>query len=220
VWMGEGWRKSARVYSFLFVLAMAFGVTAAPKTQPALETSARRAVGADILRIGPGPRYVYFDHRKHQDESGGPKSCALCHHLHQRGDVGTPCVVCHQKMFLQTDVFDHHAHVAALEGNASCVRCHEGGQPIRVAPVSKACAGCHEKDLMAPNPVVRAFDSGRAASYKDAMHKMCIPCHEQKARDADAHKPHLGQCGACHDGGTETERAYESEFPGDHGHIG
>jgi Ni/Fe-hydrogenase subunit HybB-like protein len=220
VWLGEGWRKSARVYSFLFVLSMALGVAAAPKTQPALQTRARRAVGADILRIGPGPRYVYFDHKKHQGKSGGTESCALCHHLHQKGDVGTPCVVCHRKMFLPTDVFDHDAHVTALEGNASCVRCHGTATPIKVAPPSTKCSECHQKDLMAANPVVKTFDRRQAPSYKDAMHKMCIPCHEQKAREADVHKPDLGRCGACHNSGTDTEKAYESAFPEDRGHVG
>ncbi len=213
VWLGEGWRKSARVYSFLFVLAMAFGLTVAPKTEPVLQMPAKRAVGADILRMGPGPRYVYFDHKKHQDEAGGNKSCALCHHLHQKGDVGTPCVVCHQKMFLPANIFSHEAHVAALNGKASCASCHGEAEPVKVAPLSKKCFDCHEKDFMAQNPAVKVFDSKWAPSYKDAMHKMCIPCHEEKAKDAKANNPNLGRCGACHDSGTATEKAYLVKFP-------
>jgi len=212
VWLGEGWRKAAKVYSFLFVLALAFGLTVAPKAQPAVNTPAVRAVGASILQIGPGPRYVYFDHKKHQDEAGGPKSCALCHHLHQKGDVGTPCVVCHGNMFLPTSMFNHETHVADLHGNASCAQCHGKGEPIRVTPTKK-CSQCHDKDMMAANPVVKTFDSKWAPSYKDAMHKMCIPCHVEKAKDAALKLPNLGRCGACHNSGTQSEKAYTAEFP-------
>ena len=212
VWLGEGWRKATKVYSFLFVLALACGLTVAPKAEPAIDVRAVRAVGAAVLRVGPGPRHVYFDHKRHQDEAGGAKSCATCHHLHQRGDVGTPCVVCHGNIFLPTSVFDHEAHVAALHGNASCAQCHGKGEPIRVTPVKK-CSECHDKDLMAANPVVKTFDSRWAPSYKDAMHKMCIPCHEEKAKDAKLKLPNLGRCGACHDSGTQAQRAYTAEFP-------
>ncbi len=213
VWLGEGWRKSARVYSFLFVLAMAFGLTVAPKTDPALQTPAKRAVGSDILMMGPGPRHVYFNHKKHQDEAGGTKSCGLCHHLHQKGDVGTPCVICHQKMFVPADIFSHESHVEALGGKASCAQCHGSAEPIKVAPPSKKCSDCHQKDFMAQNPVVKKFDSKWAPSYKDAMHKMCIPCHEEKAKDPKVNQPNLGRCGACHNGGSATEKSYAAEFP-------
>jgi len=212
VWLGEGWRKAAKVYSFLFVAALAFGLTVAPKTEPAVKTHAVRAVGAGILSMGPGPRRVYFDHKKHQDEAGGTKSCALCHHLHQKGDVGTPCVICHKNMFLASDIFNHDAHIAALHGNASCAKCHGEGQPLQVTP-SKKCSECHTKDLMALNPVVTTFDKKWAPSYKDAMHKMCIPCHVTKAADRKVNLPNLGRCGACHDGGTASEKAYKTEVP-------
>jgi Ni/Fe-hydrogenase subunit HybB-like protein len=212
VWLGEGWRKATKVYSFLFVVALAFGLTLAPKAQPAVSPRAIRAVGADILRMGPGPRYVYFDHKKHQDDAGGTKSCPLCHHLHQKGDRGTPCVVCHQSMFLPTSAFDHDAHVADLHGSASCGQCHGKGEPIRVAPTKK-CSECHDKDMMAKNQIVKAFDSTFAPSYQDAMHKMCIPCHEEKAKDAKLKLPNLGRCGACHNSGTKSEKTYRAEFP-------
>jgi hypothetical protein len=155
---------------------------------------------------------VYFDHKKHQDESGGAKSCALCHHLHQKGDVGTPCVVCHQKMFLPSNIFDHDAHISVLKDNESCAKCHGDAQPIQVTPAKK-CSECHAKDLMAPNPIVKTFESKQAASYKDAMHKMCIPCHVTKAADPEVKLPNLGRCGACHNGGTASEKVYRAEFP-------
>jgi Ni/Fe-hydrogenase subunit HybB-like protein len=207
VWLGEGWRKSARVYSMLFVLAMAAGLTLAPKSQPFVNETAGRARGSDVLRVGAGPRYVYFDHKKHQDEMGGKDSCGLCHHLHKAGDVGTPCSECHRALYSPTPIFDHASHVAKLQGNASCAKCHGEGSPVPVTP-AKTCEECHRKDMMAQNPVAKAFKASRAPSYRDAMHGMCIPCHVKKAPEAETKRPDLGRCGACHDSGTQSEKAY------------
>jgi DnaJ-class molecular chaperone len=115
-------------------------------------------------------------------------------------------------MFLPTSIFNHETHVADLHGNASCAQCHGKGEPIRVTPTRK-CSQCHDKDMMAANPVVKTFDSKWAPSYKDAMHKMCIPCHVEKAKDAALKLPNLGRCGACHNSGTQSEKAYTAEFP-------
>ncbi len=212
VWLGEGWRKSLRVYSLLFVLAMAVGLTLAPKSEPAVDRPIQRARGADILRVGDGPRYVYFDHKRHQDDNGGKQSCVLCHHLHMAGDVGTPCSECHRGLYTPTNIFSHDRHVARLGGDASCVKCHGKKRPVDLAAVKK-CSGCHEKDMMTKNPVVKVFDVRTACSYKDAMHKMCIPCHAKKASDPKLNKPNLGRCGACHNSGTESEKIYLAAFP-------
>jgi Ni/Fe-hydrogenase subunit HybB-like protein len=211
IWLGEGWRRDAKIYSLLFVLALALGLTLAPKSEPYLERRARRAVGREILKLGTGPRYVYFDHKKHQDDEGGKKSCRNCHHLNQPGDAGTPCILCHKSMYTKTDVFDHEAHIRALKGKKSCVQCH-GSEEAAPATV-KTCKDCHEKDMMADNPVVKNFDSPMAASYETAMHKMCIPCHAKKAKDPKVNRPDLGRCGACHNEGTKSEKAYKEAFP-------
>ena len=213
VWLGEGWRKSARVYSMCFVVAMALGLTLAPKTEPAVTRKADRARGANVLRVGDGPRYVYFDHKRHQDEAGKEKSCGTCHHLHLAGDVGTPCSECHRRLFVPTNVFDHDRHVERAGGRESCAKCHGPGEPQSLTVV-KSCQDCHQKDMMAAgNTVVTAFKNPSAASYKDAMHKMCIPCHVTKAADPKVNLPNLGRCGACHDSGTQSEKAYKTEVP-------
>jgi hypothetical protein len=62
--------------------------------------------------------------------------------------------------------------------------------------------------MMAPNPVVARFDAGRAVGYQAAMHRMCIPCHAEKAADPAVARPDLGRCGACHNEGTRAELAY------------
>jgi hypothetical protein len=209
VWLGEGWRKAAKVYSLFFILALALGLTLAPKSEPSVQVRARRARGSAVLRIGSGPRSVYFDHKRHQDECGKDSSCGLCHHLHKVGDVGTPCSECHRDLYTPTDVFDHQAHLAALGGNASCVKCH--GEVLSRAPeVVKTCQDCHQKDMMARNPVVKTFEKLDACGYKRAMHAMCIPCHVEKAADPAVKRPDLGRCGACHNQGTASEKAYKA----------
>ncbi|MGC8723136.1 MAG: NrfD/PsrC family molybdoenzyme membrane anchor subunit [Acidobacteriota bacterium] len=281
VWLGEGWRKSLRVYSMLFVLAMAVGLTLAPKSQPAIQDPVQRGRGEQVLRLGPGPRYVYFDHVKHQEEMGGQKSCGLCHHLHKPGDVGTPCSDCHRQLYTPSDVFNHNLHVARNGGDASCVKCHGQGSPLSLT-VIKRCSDCHQKDMMAPYrtlkvfhwppsaitnaaykknhslfdhnyhvenlggesacvrchgpgtpsarvvvtcsdchlrhtvavaPVVTKFDSPVAVSYKEAMHKMCIPCHVREAANPMTENPNLGRCGTCHNSGTESEQEYMAALP-------
>jgi Ni/Fe-hydrogenase subunit HybB-like protein len=120
VWLGEGWQKAARVYSMLFILALAVGLTVTPKSEPFVTVPTQRARGSDILRVGFAEHYVYFDHKPHQDETKKEGSCGLCHHLHKVGDVGTPCSECHRSMYIATNTFDHDVHVAAVKGNPPC----------------------------------------------------------------------------------------------------
>ncbi len=206
VWLGQGWRKSARVYSMCFVVAAALGLTLAPKSEPVADTAVQRSRGGDVLRVGGGPRYVYFDHKKHADAAGGPSGCGTCHHLHKPGDVGTPCSECHRTRYAASAVFDHNLHVSRLKGNDSCKECH--GEAPRSLKAVKSCGECHKKDMMAPNGRVKTFETPRAVGFKDAMHRMCIPCHQEKASDAVLNRPDLGRCGTCHSEGTGSEGAY------------
>jgi Ni/Fe-hydrogenase subunit HybB-like protein len=210
VWLGEGWRKAAKVYSMLFIVPMALGLTLAPESEPFIHLPAQRARGGDILRMGTAGSYVYFDHKPHQDEVKKEGSCGVCHHLHNAGDVGTTCSECHRAMYTATNTFDHEEHIRALEGNASCAKCHGEGKPLQVK-ATKTCQDCHQKDMMAPNPIVKKFDSPWAGSYKDAMHKMCIPCHVKKAADPAVKRPDLRYCGGCHNEGTKSEQIYRAQ---------
>ena len=209
VWLGEGWRKAAKTYSMLVVLPLALGLTLLPRSQPAVRLPVQRARGADVLRVGPGPRHVYFDHKPHQDAAKNEGGCGLCHHMHKPGDVGTPCSECHREMYSATPIFNHQLHVSAVEGRPSCRSCHGDGEPLRLQSM-KACDECHRKDMMAPNPIVKEFKQASAGSYREAMHKMCIPCHVRKATDPELNRPDLGRCGACHNEGTKSEQAYRA----------
>ena len=209
VWLGEGWRKAAKVYSAVFVMALALGLTLAPKSEPAINVRAQRARGGAVLKIGTRKHFVYFDHKRHQDENGKEASCGLCHHLHKVGDVGTPCSECHRSMYEPTSIFDHRYHQEALGGNGSCVKCHGEERP-RVLKAVKSCQECHRKDMMAENKVVKVFEKKQASGYKEAMHKMCIPCHVEKAADPAVKRPDLGRCGACHNEGIQSEKVYRA----------
>ena len=143
-------------------------------------------------------------------EAGG---CGVCHHLHKPGDQGTPCSECHSRRYETTRIFDHDAHQAALRSEGGCPECHGKGAEKVLYP-AKPCEKCHKKDMVASVQVVRSFRSLLAPGYRRAMHGMCIPCHRDKAKDAKLNKPDLFRCGACHNEGTESERAYRSLFPG------
>ncbi len=215
VWLGAGWRRPARAYSMLFVVAAAAGLALAPVKEPIVREAAARARGGDILRVGWHEPYVFFDHQRHVKTAGGPSACGRCHHLHMVGDVGTPCSDCHRSMYAPSSIFEHAAHVSALGGNRSCDRCHGATGAGRLVRTT-SCADCHRKDpvMMAVPARARRFDSLTAPSYLTAMHDNCIPCHREKAADPSVGRPNLARCGTCHDQGTKTEHAYRIALAG------
>jgi Ni/Fe-hydrogenase subunit HybB-like protein len=208
VYLGQGWRRNAKAFSLLFILTVSAGLTMTPKGEPAVEIPTRRARGGDILLVGSKDHFVYFDHKKHQDRVRTSASCAVCHHLHKARDVGTPCSECHRELYTATNIFDHSAHVSALDGNESCNQCHVVAGGALLASV-KTCQDCHRKDMMAPNPTVKSFVQVSASSYQQALHGMCITCHARHANDPGVNRPNLARCGTCHNEGTATEKAYQ-----------
>ncbi len=207
VYLGEEWHRDSKAFSLLFVLAFSAGFTLTPKNEPAVETAARRARGGDILLVGSKDHFVYFEHKKHQERTRSTGSCAQCHHLHKAGDVGTPCSECHRQIYTATDIFDHHAHISALNGNDSCRQCHQD-QSGTAAGRNKTCQECHRKDMMTANRVVTDFQKFSACSFEDAMHRMCIKCHAEHAHDEGVNRPDLARCGTCHNENTGAEKAY------------
>jgi Ni/Fe-hydrogenase subunit HybB-like protein len=213
VWLGDGWRRGATVYSMVLVAGLALGFSAVPTAEKLVEVPSRRARGGDILAVGAREPLVYFNHARHQEVAGGQSACGTCHHLNMIGDIGTSCSDCHRQTYVATNIFDHNAHIRSLGGNVACGGCHDTGNGRTLAP-SVACDQCHKEKhrMMAANTVVPAFRSAVAASYKDAMHVMCIGCHVEKAAEASLNRPDLGRCAACHAEGTVTERAYRDLF--------
>jgi hypothetical protein len=92
-------------------------------------------------------------------------------------------------------------HAAALGGNAGCAECHPDPAVAKTRQTATACDACHG-DLVAAGSLVEppARRWRDAAGYTDAMHGLCITCHEKKAKEEAGRRPeHLGRCDTCHD---------------------
>ena len=146
-------------------------------------------------------RLVAFDHTAHSERENGDQSCVLCHHqdLPFRRDSG--CYECHADMYLQTDVFDHERHINQLAGNQSCERCHLEASHQKTRDAAKECEACHV-DMVVKNSRIKPAEqglSGFAAGYMDAMHKLCVECHQEKTSlDPQRYPAQLAECATCH----------------------
>ncbi|MGK7313518.1 MAG: NrfD/PsrC family molybdoenzyme membrane anchor subunit [Candidatus Longimicrobiales bacterium M2_2A_002] len=139
-----------------------------------------------------------FDHDAHEERVDG--ECAVCHHLNLPLDRGSSCSECHRDMYAPTRLFDHEAHEAALGGAASCVECHAGAA-VKSYAAATACSDCHEADR-APAPIVDppADHWADAVGYMEALHGLCVECHERAlAGSPDAYPADLAECATCHD---------------------
>ena len=146
-------------------------------------------------------RLVLFPHRDHVAKLGEQDSCCKCHHLNMPYDRNTSCWECHRDMYLETDIFDHSRHIDKLEGNQSCVRCHQDSAAVKSRDTALACAECHA-DMVVEDSLVSLPAGGMgglATGYMDAMHGICIACHEQKvAEEPDKYPVSFAQCANCH----------------------
>jgi hypothetical protein len=103
-------------------------------------------------------------------------------------------------MYRPTDTFDHERHVVAGGGRASCAGCHLAPGDPKTRAASKSCDACHPPVASARTRVrpASADAAGLAASYQEAMHGLCIACHEEHERTAGVPEPHLSRCATCH----------------------
>jgi Ni/Fe-hydrogenase subunit HybB-like protein len=143
---------------------------------------------------------VLFDHDDHAERLGGDRSCETCHHLTKPLDQNTSCAECHRDMYEPVSVFDHALHVHRLGGNQGCVDCHTGDTTVKSYETITECSDCHRNDI-----VQRAFIEappphwGEAVGYMDAMHGLCVECHDREARLAPDQRPEgLDRCMTCH----------------------
>ncbi|MFC1731621.1 cytochrome c3 family protein, partial [candidate division KSB1 bacterium] len=159
-----------------------------------------RARIADFLLID-GNRsddVVLFDHEMHKQKNGVEESCKICHHMRKPLDQYTPCADCHSDMQRVTDIFDHILHRNKLGGNGSCVKCHTDPLLPKLRQYTTACESCHG-ELRLETSFVNTSGSAVqnfAVGYKDAMHGLCITCHEEKK--AEVERPRLDECATCH----------------------
>ncbi len=186
------------------------------------QDTVRPALGLDterkVLRIDGNDAGVMtvFAHADHQHRLGDSTSCVKCHHLSYPNDRSTPCSRCHRRMNEPTDIFNHALHLTAVAkkehlsglhpANFSCQQCHPAGVPKSAAGV-KTCLSCHKEDMLPPGVIVSDSSLVPANSFREALHRTCIDCHQKEA--AKVNKPHLGDCSTCH----ESLRAKPTEPP-------
>ncbi|MBI5489066.1 MAG: Ni/Fe-hydrogenase cytochrome b subunit [Deltaproteobacteria bacterium] len=157
-----------------------------------------RALLLDADRDG---RTVLFAHDAHVERAGGETSCGRCHHQNLPFDRASSCGSCHADMFLVSDTFRHQRHVERLGGNASCTGCHDGAEGAKTRAKARACDDCH-RDMVVADSVVapRAGGlDGHAVGYMDAVHGLCVSCHEREVAARPGELPDtLADCGTCH----------------------
>ncbi len=104
-------------------------------------------------------------------------------------------------MFDPTSVFDHELHVIGLGGNQGCAECHVGGVEVKSYETITECSDCHRAEI-ADRAFIEAPEAhwGEAVGYVDAMHSLCVECHEREATTPSGEHPEeLNRCMTCHD---------------------
>jgi predicted CXXCH cytochrome family protein len=196
-------------YSFLFIAAFALAFASFSSDTiygdgyDVIETT--KARGKDTLNID-GNRdgfLVQFPHEMHKAKGF---QCASCHHMNKPGDEATGCYECHSGMYTKGDGFQHDWHASSKGANVTCFQCHDQsvskgkGFVKNIDNAKELCGECHD-DIFANSKFIDKSSNFKTASYSDAMHGLCIDCHEtQLKNDAmlKASKPQLAQCFNCH----------------------
>ncbi len=174
------------------------GGVSGPRRTPANGDAERLLLLIDGNRSG---ELALFDHEAHEERLG-EDACGTCHHLNLPLAEGSSCSECHRDMYAPTDLFDHDSHETALGGNEGCVECHAGAE-VKSYETATACTECHET----ASPVAEAalIDPPAdhwepAVGYMEAMHGLCVTCHEREVEEAPAEHPeNLAECATCHD---------------------
>jgi hypothetical protein len=161
-------------------------------------TATTRVLMLDANRNG---EVVLFDHDDHAERLGQERSCETCHHLTKPLDENTSCFECHTDMYEPRSIFDHDIHAEGLGGNEGCAECHVGEAEVKSYETITECSDCHEAEIAA-----RAFIEkpeprwSEAVGYMDAMHTLCVECHERESlANPGEHPENLNRCMTCHD---------------------
>jgi hypothetical protein len=146
-------------------------------------------------------RLVIFPHDEHIAELGDKRSCGKCHHQSLPYGRNSACSQCHRDMYTETDIFGHGSHVAKLDGNDGCVRCHEDSSRSKSRATAKTCLDCHSEMVVTESRIELGEDgmTGYATGYTDAMHGLCIACHEERVKTEPAtYAEEFSTCTHCH----------------------
>jgi len=207
-------------FSLAFVLA--FGLTFALMSGERLKSSGfeknpvTRARGFDTLLIdGNRDGYtVRFDHKAHQARG---VTCGYCHHMNKPDDKATGCYECHDDMYVEGDAFRHEWHSSSIGANLNCFECHDKSESKGLnfskmnSDLFDVCRECH-KNMIPPDAKIKKIKTYKTVSYTDAMHNLCISCHEDKIRSNPliaASKPNLSKCSTCHNNFEKFQRDKE-----------
>jgi hypothetical protein len=105
-------------------------------------------------------------------------------------------------MYEPTDIFDHASHLDHLDGNAGCIQCHVDAARVKTRETAKPCVQCHA-EMIAVEPFLGKIQkesmTGMAAGYMDAMHGLCVGCHENKILEQpEEYSADFARCDYCH----------------------
>ncbi len=164
-------------------------------------TAAPEPVSVKVIDGNRNWRFVPFTHDDHVAALGQRESCRVCHHQNMTFDQNTGCFECHRDMYEITDTFDHVLHIRRLGGNASCMVCHPDDAPRKSRDTALTCWECHGDMVVRGSiiPTTGAGLTGYAPGYVEAMHGLCIRCHEQLSeRFPEHYGTEFGRCDVCH----------------------
>jgi len=169
-----------------------------PAPEGVLAGSKRAGVKVMLINGNRDGRMVPFNHAGHVEHLGEEKSCLQCHHQNIPFDQNTSCHQCHRDMYEMTDTFDHALHVCEVGGNRGCAQCHADEPARKTRQTAKACQACHAEMAVKGSriPMPEQGLTGLAPSYMDAMHGLCIACHEEVEKKQS--KAHHARCDTCH----------------------
>jgi Ni/Fe-hydrogenase subunit HybB-like protein len=163
-----------------------------------VETTSVELMVIDGNRDG---RLVLFPHDGHAAKLGDERSCGSCHHQSLPYRRDSACGQCHRDMYSETDIFGHGSHISKLGGNDGCDRCHSDSNPIKSRETATVCVDCHMEMVTAESRIEEPEGgmTGYAAGYMDAMHGLCIACHEEKVKTEPAtYGANFAECTNCH----------------------
>jgi Ni/Fe-hydrogenase subunit HybB-like protein len=143
---------------------------------------------------------VLFNHGNHIYRNGGNSSCGICHHLNLPNERASECSHCHNDMYLDTDIFDHIVHITAENGNKGCRKCHMDPSLKKDRETSLPCSECHKKMKIDSSFILLEINwNGIAPGYRQAMHGLCLKCHEEKEKAAGKNlRTGISGCITCH----------------------
>lgn len=201
---GEAWLGRPEIagrikYSLTFVVFAAVGFallsSGTVRSDGMRPTPVNRARGGDTLWVdGNLDGYgVAFRHTWHQGNLGAKESCVLCHHMNLPEDKNSACSSCHYDQYLPADAFRHDWHSSPDGAKLGCAECHPRGRE-KGAEGAKQCAECHPN--LVPAGAKIEVKQYQAPSYTNAMHGLCVACHQAKAEEVE--RPDLARCATCH----------------------